>query len=437
MAKPLSSWHYTGTGSANNPVDRHVNKSTEKHIDKLIVKPADKPAVVSSEKSSLKNYSLFYILLAAILALTPFVASCSAGAIGQSPPAELIVPVEAPADLVAVRRGDIKPVKVAEAIVVPYSLGLSFRAADAPISAVYVTHGQSVVEGELLAELDVSVWLDRLANAREELSHITRVSAHDDTISDVRISLAQMDLYEAASELDKTLAELNLLDLMNRDIVRRETQDLDRERLQARIDALEAQQDNYYIYAPFDGIILSIEALTVGDYPSGRVPFMHIADLNRLTLRCLTEQTSFFSAAQSIVAVIGDGEWDIEIVPYTLEEQLAFYYEGITPPARFNFIDGDGGDGGDGARNQGVPPTDKRVLIMSHEIGREDVIIIPINAAHIETASDEEGTSSRQDFAYVDLNGARERRDIRCGRRSDVWIEVIEGLEEGELVYVD
>jgi hypothetical protein len=177
---------------------------------------------------------------------------------------------------------------------------------------------------------------------------------------------------------------------------------------------------------------LSIEPLKPGDYPSGRQPFLYIADLNRLTVRSLTEQTSFFTAAESIVAVVGDDEWPVKLDPYTLEEQLAFYYEGITPPARFNFAEPDGADAG-----RPAPPTDKRVLLIAYETGREGVFTIPINAVHNETASDDEGMTSRRDFAYVDLNGARERRDIKCGRRSEIKVEVLEGLSEGELVYVD
>jgi hypothetical protein len=149
-------------------------------------------------------------------------------------------------------------------------------------------------------------------------------------------------------------------------------------------------------------------------------------------VRCLTEQTSFFTAASFVVAVIGENEWLIEIIPYTLEEQLAFYYEGITPPARFRFADED-----NSYTDKPVPPTDKRVLVVSHEIGSEDVIIIPINAVNFEVASGDDGGTSRQEFAYVDVNGGRERRDIRCGRRSDIWAEIIDGLEEGEFVYVD
>jgi macrolide-specific efflux system membrane fusion protein len=343
----------------------------------------------------------------------------------------LIQPVVAPVDLVQVRRGDIRPQKVAEGIVVPYSRGLSFLASDAPISAIHVKHGQTVSEGELLAELDMSVWLSRLEGAQSELGHLMRVADYEDAIADIRLELMQMDAKEAAGRDGSQVAALNLGEYEKRDDIRRETHELDRARLQSRIGALAARKGNYKISAPFDGVIISIESLMIGNYPSGRAPFLYIADLNRLTVRSLTEQTSFFASAQSIIAVTGDDEWPIAIIPYTLEEQLAFYYEGITPPARFGFMT----EGDSFAAGQ-APPTDKRVLIKILEMSSEDVIIIPINAAHTETASDDEGVTSRQEFAYVDVNGVRERRDIRCGRRSDILLEVIDGLEEGEYVYV-
>lgn len=372
------------------------------------------------------------ILLSAVLTVTPLIASCSAASVIYAPAPELLHPVEAAADLVTVIRGDIKPVKVAEGVVVPFSQGLSFLSSDAPISAIYVTHGQKVNEGDLLAELDMSTWLGRLTGARDEMERLNRVSGHDDALADIHIELGKLDADDAADENGKIQAELILQEYVTRDLIRRDTNELERARIQARIDALEAQKDNYAIYAPFDGVILSIEALTIGDYPSGRDPYIYLADLNRLTVRALTEQTSFFSAAESLEASIGEGTWPIEIIPYTLEEQLAFYYEGITPPARFSFII----DGSSFQEGQ-APPTDKRVLIMSHEPGKENVLIIPINAAHIETTSSDEGVTSRLDYAYVDVNGVRERRDIKCGRRSDIWIEIAEGLEEGELVYVE
>jgi multidrug efflux pump subunit AcrA (membrane-fusion protein) len=359
-------------------------------------------------------------------------ASCSTASVISAPAPDLLHPVEAAADLVAVKHGDIRPVKVAEGVVIPFSQGLSFLSSDAPISAIYVTHGQKVDEGDLLAELDKSAWEDRLAGALDEMERLDRISGHDDLLADIHIELGRLDADGAADENGRVQAEFNLQEYLTRDLIRRETNDLERARIQARVDALEAQKDNYAIYAPFGGVILSIEPLTVGDYPSGRDPYIYLADLNRLTVRALTEQTSFFSAAESLEASIGEGTWPIEIIPYTLEEQLAFYYEGITPPARFSFIVEDGSfDEGQ------APPTDKRVLIMSHEPGKEDVLIIPVNAAHIETTSSDEGVTSRLDYAYVDVGGVRERRDIKCGRRSDIWIEVVEGLGEGELVYVE
>jgi len=384
----------------------------------------------AAQKAHAAQTALIALAALASLAALLLLSSCGASVAAQPAP-ELLQPVVAPVDLVQVRRGDIRPQKVAEGIVVPYSKGLSFLAADAPISAIHVTHGQRVSEGELLAELDMSVWRSRLDGAQSELDHIVRVAEYENTIANIRLEQKQMDVDAAQNGEDAYLTELGLREYKKRDDIRRETHALDVARLQARINALSAQEENYKMYAPFDGVILSIESLMIGNYPSGRAPFLYLADLNRLTVRSLTEQTSFFTSARSIAAIIGDTEWPIEIIPYTLEEQLAFYYEGITPPARFGFIN-EGGSFEAGS----APPTDKRVLIMTREPSSEDVIIIPINAAHTETASDDEGVTSRQEFAYVDVNGVRERRDIRCGRRSDIWLEVIDGLAEGELVYV-
>ena len=372
--------------------------------------------------------AVVYIFI--IFTFMQILCSCSPGAAGPPPP-ELVRPVEAPADIVPVVRGDIKPIKVTEGIVVPYSQGLNFLMADAPIAQIYVTHGQNVEEGELLAELDTSYWQERLDGARAELEHLERVISHENLIADINEESFEINIGRLEESDEKAVALLNLQEFQKRDSIRRETQELERSRLQNRIDSLEAQKDGYYIRAPYSGVILSIEPLMTGDYPPGRNPYIYLADPNRLTLRCLTEQTSFFSSADTVKAVIGDDEFPIEIIYYTLEEQLAFYYEGITPPARFEFTrEGDGYPGGN------TPSIDKRVLIMAYETGREDVLCIPVNAAHIETAS-EDGTVSRQEFAYVDVNGVRERRDIRSGRRSDISIEVVDGLAEGELVYVD
>jgi len=397
-----------------------------KAMKSFLIKPKAEPA-----NRRQNSRIICAIMLAAFLAALAFAASCSATAPSGAPPA-LIKPVEAPADLVPVKREDIRPLKVAEGIIIPYSMGLSFRVTGAPILAVYVNHGMKVKEGDLLAELDAAGWQDRLDAANGELEHFNKVAAHEDKLADIWIESTQIAIDNAVDEQEKTYAEFNMREYKTRDDIRRETQKLERARMQTRIDALEEQRDGYFIYAPFDGQILEIEPLKPGDYPSGRAPFIYLGDLRRITVRCLTEQTSYFTTAESISAVIGDDIWAVKIIPYTLEEQLAFYYEGITPPARFGFTDLE-----DAPADAPIPPTDKRVLLIAYEISRENVLTIPINAAHIETASGEDGVVSRQDFAFADVNGVRERRDIKCGRRSDVKIEVIEGLREGELVYVD
>jgi multidrug efflux pump subunit AcrA (membrane-fusion protein) len=110
------------------------------------------------------------------------------------------------------------------------------------------------------------------------------------------------------------------------------------------------------------------------------------------------------------------------MLQYTHEELMAFYFASITPPIRFRPLD------------TSVQLTaDKRALIEVKGEEIENTLIVLPNAVHQEIS---DGTGY-QFYVYSDNNGARERTNIKCGLRSDVAVEVLEGLEEGDMVYVD
>ena len=75
-----------------------------------------------------------------------------------------------------------------------------------------------------------------------------------------------------------------------------------------------------------------------------------------------------------------------------------------------------------------LPPCGTYMTISVIGVMKEDVITIPVNAYY----KDSSGT-----YVYcIREDGGQERRDIEIGLITETTVEVTEGLQEGETIYV-
>jgi multidrug efflux pump subunit AcrA (membrane-fusion protein) len=355
--------------------------------------------------------------LALALAAAALCVGCANGADEAASAPELIEPVAVPADLVPVRRGDISLHTIAPAVVKPEVEALHFMKTDVPLLAIHVQPGQVVTAGEVLAELDTADHLEELDELRDELAHLELVWAHENDQARADIELIRLQPFSGTytRELQRYQAEEAERALT----LETELQAIERERMEALIAEGERRLGEFTITAPFDGVVMHVADIYPGaplDPP--RQDIIWLADMSAPRIEC--DSWNFRTVGGNIryAASVGELEFDIVREELSSEEALEFFYAGLPVPRRFQPVDA----------SVRLSP-DQHIYIHAYGGEKEDVLWLPPNAVHTD--------SGFSHFVYTDMNGVRVRRGVEIGLITDIQYEVTEGLEEGEMVYVD
>ena len=125
---------------------------------------------------------------------------------------------------------------------------------------------------------------------------------------------------------------------------------------------------------------------------------------------------SIIKGSDRIVAKIGETEYTLQYLPMENEEYVTRVLQGDKIKTRF-LIEAD--------RETFISGQFAAVMIISGY--QNDVLTIPVNALYQETGSP---------YVYKMSEGKRIRCDVTVGNISSTKAEILEGLEEGDFVYV-
>jgi len=354
----------------------------------------------------MKSLSVKITVIALLFVL--IFASCSANNVGTTAP-ELLQPASLPVDIVEVTRGNVEQLSIFEGVVTARTEELRFKAVDSTVSKIYCNQGDYVTAGTLLAEMDKTVLNSQIEMYSSMLEMNEATWTHSNIQMEVQIQRSRD--YGSTALADEQQRKLDY------DI---QSQQIERERLQFKIDSLRARESDYEIIAPFDGIVTHIASTY---FLSPRGAFIWLSDMNDLSIQCTdsTMRESLVTATR-VTADLGAGEQELEFIPYSSQELLAFSLENKTPPSNFRLVNG-------------TLTTESRILIKVYGNTRENVIMLIPNAIHDDSVT-VDGVVTHNRFVYVDENGASTRREITTGLSSNVAVEITSGLEEGDKVYV-
>lgn len=304
---------------------------------------------------------------------------------------ELLTPVEVVVDIETVMNRDLYKVTTKEAELAPYTEELSFEA-NGKISKLYVELGSVVKKGELLAELEEEGIRNDASSALNK--YLSEKKKYMDVVK------------EAKKKLDGTLSRDD-----------REWQEL----LVAQAEDLwQAQEDDLWnaweaarerlgknkLVAPFDGVVTAYlqEGVTVA---TGQ-PVLALADMERI---CIT-MGSYLPASElqnyeRVYGIVNGKETNLIYMDDMLEEEKNYTY--------FTAEDFNGAKMGD------------FVLVCMIGNYHPQVLSVPNSAVY----RDSNGT-----YVYLIENEVRVRRDVVTGYSDDVYVEILEGVKEGDRVYV-
>ena len=323
-----------------------------------------------------------------------FAAACLAGCGAKDAmqnEIELLSPVEAVVDIETVMYRDLYTVTTKDAELAPYTEELTFEAGGR-IANLYVEIGSVVKAGDLLAEQEEEEVRNAASNALNK--YLSEKKVYVDTVKAVNKKLATNLTREEKEWQELLLAQAE------------ELWEMQEPELWAAWEEARSKVGHSQIFAPYDGVVTA--CLSEGATVAAGQPVIAVADTDRLYItvgRYLSP--SELSNYERVYAIIDGKETEVTYVEELMKEEGAYTY----------YMTEDTGNAGMG----------DFVLICMVGNYHPEVLSIPSNAVY----RDSTGT-----YVYLMEEDTRVRKDVTLGYSGTVYVEIAEGLQEGDRVYV-
>ncbi|MCL2408908.1 MAG: hypothetical protein FWC96_04745 [Oscillospiraceae bacterium] len=384
-----------------------------------------------------KRCVIYAFLFTAVLLL---ISACASNPSNTAP--VLLEPVAGRIDTAFVTRGVVEEVEILSGIARLPTAAAYTETGSGRIGGIYAWPGDIVYEGQVIARLDTSridAMIDNLERSMELSRTMHRLQAEE---LSVRINMLEL-AYSAAvadaerdvgyyEEYDTEYGEAAVGIAVDTAGLRGQIEllriDLDhitrRHRLDAADSAIALAELREYlaqaeIRAPFAGEV--VFTLLPGTWVNPLDPVAYISSPDGVFVEyvgmVLSPQTLQWNA-ERIHGTIGRRSYPLERIILSIEEQNYYRNRGLTLPIRFDIQ----------AEPHNLPSSGETVFIRLYSIWTEDVLRIPSNALF------QSGADSA--FVYRIIDGRQEHVYVTIGALTDIYTEILYGLNEGDEVFV-
>ncbi len=342
--------------------------------------------------------------------------SCTGTTVGEAP--ELLEPKGVSMDTVQVEKGAICNIDTYEGLVLPLVHELSF-AEGGTVTDVAVCAGSHVKQGDLLARLDVSYVEKQLQSQKDYLSYLEKTEAITERELEIKISLAEQEKSDlrsagaAASAIQSKDVEIR--SLQNTLQETKSLYALDHEALLITVETMEQQVADSYLYAPCDGTVVTCNAKD-GGYALENMSVIWLAEDSEMLISTDYISTAVLTAADRIYATVGGQQVEIAHQNMDRAEYLSKSSSGSKVSSSFTITDAKGS-----TVENGMSAV---VFVISDTV--EDALIVPTAAVR---------NDGNTYYVYAIVDGMQVRRNIRRGICNDALVQILEGVEEGDVVY--
>lgn len=331
---------------------------------------------------------------------------------------ELLEPVNAQVNTQQVIRRNLYDTETYAAVVVPRTEEYSFEES-LTIGKFFAYPGTEVAEGDVLLVADtdsmdsqVHSLEDTIARMKEEIQQKKEEYLAFETKTKEEINQLKQSLNgyeEGTSEYkdiygDMELAKQSLVIEKAKLEQENALYELDRDYLLPQIESLKEQIGASKMFAGTDGTIVAVGQTNSGRYVSAGNSIVAIGNMNELTIQCEYISKATVSNAQEVYAVIDGVCYDITYQPM----------DTTTTYSTFTI---------NGAQEE-VKAGDFAVIVIVND-SREQVLTIPKTAIYKDS-----GVS----FVYKYVDGQNVQTIIHTGMNSGVYVEVTDGLSEGDQI---
>lgn len=343
------------------------------------------------------------------------------GCSGKTEVPELIEPVVNNQSFRPVERGDVGNMVVKLADVVPEEY-CHFMKLSTKISEICVDVGQYVEEGTVLAVTDIAEQKETLEEKSAELTLQNTLSANNE-----KIYQEQLKELNLKKETCKALGDKSGVKEYDTQIaIAEENQRYDKllakhnqTVLQEEIAELKEGIEEATLKARHAGYVTYVKDLSEIDTVNSMENVVIISDYNELHLELEDNLTSDFyrkeiSRYDRIYTEIAGKKYTVKPFDYTNAQMLAIQSAELYPRIR---LDAEG-------VTSGIKPGDKIPVYFTKD-QKQNVLKIGTDSLY------NEGDTY---FVYVQNGEKKKKREIQIGYMNDLYVEVTDGLEEGEWV---
>jgi len=316
--------------------------------------------------------------------------------------------------------GDIWKVTAYDGAVTPRVESAGFSM-DGEIDQVCVVVGQQVKQGDVLMTLNQEWQTERRAELEDEIAALEIEMGYDAALAQIDLRILELELEQLGSRLprDEQAIALKKLDIEEFELsieLQTELSRLEMKRMRSELAQLEADASQSVLTAPCDGTVMFLADVRRGDYVSAYSQLVYIADDSSLTIESTYISESYLKNAGEMYALVGSERVEIKAVPVDQAEYVSLTLAGEAVPSRFEIL----------SENADISAGQYAAVCLVSGL-REDVLLIPSNALYV-------GGGKR--YVYVVEDGQRIHREVKTGQTNGLETQILEGLEEGERVYV-
>ncbi|MEX0604401.1 MAG: efflux RND transporter periplasmic adaptor subunit [Marinobacter sp.] len=315
---------------------------------------------------------------------------------------------------VMVTRGDLQVLVTATGVLEPSDFVDMGAQVSGQLDSIPVRIGQRVKTGDLLAEIDPTIYLARVDATRAQLKN-QRAQLQD---RKAQLKLAGLQFQRQSNLMREDATTREALQSAEASLASAQAQlamlEAQIEQTSSTLRAEEANLDYARIYAPMDGTVVSIDAREGQTLNSSQQAplLMRIADLATMRVRAQVSEADISkvrSGMKAYFTTLGNpdsqryGELEyIEPTP-TIENNVVLYN------ALFNVANADG---------LLLPSMTAQVFFVVEEIS--DALLVPATAVN------------RGQVSVRNAAGEFEQRAVDIGVSNRIQAEILSGLEEGD-----
>ena len=297
-----------------------------------------------------------------------------------------------------------------------------FFSMDGVIATVYCYPGMEVEAGEVLAELDIASVETQLRQLTEDIEYTKTTNEYTNTLLQLDIEMLQSQLRQLQQSGTSQEIALKENEIAQKQAILNQNQamqELELQEMQQQMEKLQAALQNNVLRAPFAGRVLSGTALQTGQRVKAFETVAFLADESKLHLSGAFIKESYLKIADRVYAHIGANQYEIQMRPMDSQEYLAAVLAGKTVNTEFDLV------GPENLLFQVEAGQYAAICIITDYV--ENALLVPTQAV----LQDAQGS-----YVYVAEDGNHIRRNVKVGQTTSYLTQILEGLQEGEVVYV-